>query len=305
MAEVEYIKLRRSLLDLYQDFPLFCLASQDNYVLYKPSGTPLDQIIKKGELHPTLFIHQEDRIPSLQKIQGQFNDKLKDNIIGGETTLIKDTLCNLVGETLEEPRSGALNALPETIDIMMHGVSGNPEVLNALATVAFTDYTTIMHSVNVMALTMGFCYFYDYPDEDIRRLSLSALLHDVGKTEIPPDILKAERKLSAQEFAVMRTHTTIGADIIHSNDGIDTDVVRGAMEHHEKLDGSGYPNKIKDISEDGQLLGIIDCYEALTNEERLYRRAKSPFDTLGLLKDDLLAGKFSKIFFAKFCTSLL
>ncbi len=305
MPLTEYIQIRKSMINLYQEFPLYCQANATNFVLYKPAGTPLDQILDKGEHHPVLFIHQDNRIDALQKIQGQFNNKLKQNLGGGEVTEIKSTLCNLVGETLEEPRSGALNALPETIDIMMHGVSGNPDVLKALASVAFTDYTTIMHSVNVMALTMGYCYFHGYNQADIRRLSLSALLHDVGKTEIPPEILKATRKLSGQEFAVMRTHTSIGADIILTNNGIEKDVAFGALEHHEKLDGSGYPNKKTEISDDGQLLSIIDCYEALTNEDRLYRRAKSPFDTLGLLKSDLLAGKFNRHFFQKFCTSLL
>ena len=83
------------------------------------------------------------------------------------------------------------------------------------------------------------------------------------------------------------------------------DVALGALEHHEKLDGSGYPKSIRSISYVGQLLGIIDCYEALTNEDRPYRRARQPLETLKFLKDDVEAGKFSRDIFEKFCYSLI
>jgi HD-GYP domain-containing protein (c-di-GMP phosphodiesterase class II) len=130
-------------------------------------------------------------------------------------------------------------------------------------------------------------------------------MHDVGKTEIPDSILKASRKLSSKEFTVMKRHPKIGEFIIKFKSGIDSGIAQGALEHHEKLDGSGYPRGIKDISFTGQLLGIIDCYEALTNEERPYRRAKSPLDTLKLIKQDVEAGKFDRQIFEKFCYSLI
>jgi HD-GYP domain-containing protein (c-di-GMP phosphodiesterase class II) len=103
----------------------------------------------------------------------------------------------------------------------------------------------------------------------------------------------------------MKRHPKIGEFIIKFKSRIDNGIARGALEHHEKLDGSGYPRGIKHISFAGQLLGIIDCYEALTNEERPYRRAKSPLDTLNLIKTDVDAGKFDRKIFEKFCYSLI
>ena len=103
----------------------------------------------------------------------------------------------------------------------------------------------------------------------------------------------------------MKRHPKIGESIIKSKSGFGGEIARGALEHHEKLDGSGYPEGIKQISFTGQLLGIIDCYEALTNEERPYRRAKSPLDTLKLIKQDVEAGKFDRKIFEKFCYSLI
>ena len=103
----------------------------------------------------------------------------------------------------------------------------------------------------------------------------------------------------------MKRHPKIGESIIKFKNGLDGEIAQGALEHHEKLDGSGYPRGINHISFAGQLLGIIDCYEALTNEERPYRRAKSPLDTLKLIKQDVEAGKFDRKIFEKFCYSLI
>ncbi|MCP4374139.1 MAG: diguanylate cyclase, partial [Deltaproteobacteria bacterium] len=78
-----------------------------------------------------------------------------------------------------------------------------------------------------------------------------------------------------------------------------------ALQHHEKLDGSGYPHGITSTKGTAQIIGFIDCYEALTNDDRPYRNAMSPFKTLKLMKRDVESDKFSKKLFEKFAYSLL
>ena len=277
-----------------------------SFVLYKPPGKYLTQMRLKESRHPTeLYIHQRDRIAAIKDLQKGFNRRIAKSIKTGNAVEVKSTLCNLVEETLAEPRSGTLQALPETVDILVSGYSKNPEILKTFASISFKDYSTVIHSVNVMALTLGFCFYSNLSLHETKRLGLSALLHDVGKTEVPDHILKAPRKLTDKEFKVMKRHPKIGEFIIRHKSRIGESYARGALEHHEKLDGSGYPKGIRHISYVGQLLGIIDCYEALTNEERPYRRAKSPLDTLKLIKTDVEAGKFDRKIFEKFCYSLI
>jgi len=255
--------------------------------------------------HPLLYIQKEDRIIAIKELHKEFNKQIAQSISTGNVVNVKTSLCDLVEETLNEPRSGTLKALPETVDSLITGYSQHPEILKSIASISFKDYTTIIHSVNVMALTLGFCFYSNYKIQKIQQLGLSALLHDVGKTEIPATILKAPRKLTDYEFEIMKTHPTIGNEIIREKNKIGGDVALGALEHHEKLDGSGYPEGTRNISYVGQLLGIIDCYEALTNEDRPYRRALDPLETLKFLKDDVQAGKFSRDIFEKFCYSLI
>ena len=256
-------------------------------------------------MHPRLYIQHTDRMEALREVHKGFNLDIARSIDTGDVTSVKATLCNLVAETLAEPRAGTLQTLPETMGILVSGYSRQPGILRTFATISNKDYTTVIHSVNVMALTLSFCFYSGLSLHEIKRLGLSALLHDVGKSEIPSDILAAPRRLTPEEFEVMKSHPTIGERLIRQISRIGQEVALGALEHHEKLDGSGYPRGLHDISFHGQLIGIVDCYEALTNEDRPYRRAKAPLDTLKLIKEDVENGKFNRGLFEKFCYSLI
>ncbi|MGD2188045.1 MAG: HD domain-containing protein [Desulfobacterales bacterium] len=305
MLEKNYIAIRNSQINYYKDVGLYYIEG-GTFVLYKPPGKLITELRLNEERHPTqLYIHENDRIAAIKELQKGFNEQIAKSIKTGNVVEVKTTLCSLVEETLSEPRSGTLKALPETVDVLVSGYSQQPEIFKTFASISFKDYTTVIHSVNVMALTLGFCFYSKLSLHETKRLGLSALMHDVGKTEIPDRILKAPRKLTRKEFKIMKRHPKIGEFIIKNKSGIDGGIARGALEHHEKLDGSGYPKGIQHISFAGQLLGIIDCYEALTNEERPYRRAKSPLDTLKLIKTDVEAGKFDRKIFEKFCYSLI
>ncbi|MBW2437981.1 MAG: HD domain-containing protein [Desulfobacterales bacterium] len=305
MLEKNYIPIRNSQINYYKDVGLYYVEN-GSFVLYKPPGKSLADLRLKEERHPPeLYYQRKDRITAIKELQAGFNQHIFRSIKTGNVVAVKSTLCQLVEETLKEPRSGTLQALPKTVDMLVSGYSKNPEIVKTIATISYKDYSTVIHSVNVMALTLGFCFYSKRSLRETQRLGLSALLHDVGKAEIPDDILRAPRKLTHDEFSVMKRHPKLGEFIIKVKSGIDGRIARGALEHHEKLDGSGYPKGTRHISFVGQLLGIIDCYEALTNEERPYRSAKSPLETLKVIKKDVEAGKFDRIIFEKFCYSLI
>lgn len=300
-----YIPVRASQIRYYRRVPLFFESAPGVFQLYKPAGMGISEVRLDEGLHPKLFIEENDRDEAALEVHRGFNQDIARDIREGDVAGVKETLCRLVEETLAEPRAGTIQALPETMGILVSGYSDQPGVLRTLATISHKDYSTVIHSVNVMALTLSFCFFSRLSLPETRRLGLSALLHDVGKTEIPSEILQAPRRLTAEEFAVMKTHPAIGERIIRQISRLDGEIVQGALEHHEKLDGSGYPRGIRRVSFAGQLIGIIDCYEALTNEERPYRRAQDPLDTLKIIKEDVERGKFSRRIFEKFCYSLV
>jgi energy-coupling factor transport system substrate-specific component len=115
------------------------------------------------------------------------------------------------------------------------------------------------------------------PDEECAILKKSALLHDIGKIGIPDSILNKPGRLTDEEYAIMKSHTVRGANILKEFTLIDH-IVEGAQFHHEKYDGTGYPEglKGKDIPLYGRIIGVADAFDAMT-ANRVYRK-KLDFD---------------------------
>ncbi len=300
-----YIQVNDSFVRHYKDVDLYYRAANGNYILYKPAGAKISDVRLGNGSFPILFIEEKDKKKAAIEIQQIFNKKLEKEIKGGNISEVKEILVTLVGDALEDPRSGKLETMPSTMEILIQQYVGQSENLKSLASLSFKDYTTTIHSINVMALVISYCFGVGYSMEETLNMGLGALYHDLGKTRISSDILTAPRKLNDNEFAIMKTHTSLGFEIIEDSN-LDNECLKCAiLEHHEKLDGSGYPNKISTISDCGQIIGIIDAYEALTNESRPYRDAMKPIDALHMIKEDVDKGKFSKTFFEKFAYSLL
>lgn len=302
----DYIKARNSLLNFYRDIPLYKRIDEERFTLYKPRGVQLGEMRIQEERHPEeLYIRQSDKLRGIQEAQRVFNGRLKSDIEAGRFSRMKETLVTIVEETLSEPRSGSLEGVAETVNILVNSYSKDIGVIGKLIDLSSADYSTVLHSINVMAFSLAFASYHRYSHAEARSLGLSGLLHDVGKTKIDRDILVAPRKLSLEEFEEMKRHTTIGYDILQRCEFKDTDIGLVALEHHEKLDGSGYPGGKTGISEKSQIIGLIDCYEALTNDDRPYRDAMQAFDTLNkIIKKDVEAGKFSTDLFRRFVKSL-
>ena len=130
-------------------------------------------------------------------------------------------------------------------------------------------------------------------------------LHDIGKIRFPDYIRNPDHILTNDEFEIHKTHPILGHVILEKQKEFDKSIALGVLEHHEKLDGSGYPAGKKKISFEGQLLNIVDSFEQLTYSEKKYRKAKKPFDAMSIIKSETLKkGKFNKEIFKDLCLSL-
>lgn len=300
----DYIKARKSQYHFYRSVPLYNKIEKNNYVFYKPPGITLGEMRLSEGLHPeTLYISKGDKINGIQEAQKAFNRKLESDIQSGSPDKIKETLTVIMEETLTEPRSGSLEGVSETMDILTE-YTAESDVINNLLAVSATDYSTILHSINVMTFALGFGVSMNYSQPELKTLGLAALLHDVGKTKVDTEILTAPRKLTREEFKQMQSHSLIGFNILKKCKFKSKEIRITALEHHEKLDRSGYPSGKGNIADISQIIGIIDCYEALTNDDRPYRNAMAPYDALKILKKDVTEGKFRKENFEKFAYSL-
>ena len=198
-----------------------------------------------------------------------------------------------------------MEGVSDTVNILVDEYTQDKDVIRNLVDMSAKDYTTALHSVNLMALVLGYAAHVDCSPFEQKIMGLCALLHDVGKTRIDTKLLTAPRKLTDEEFIIMQRHATAGFNILSSCRFESREIKLVALQHHEKLDGTGYPNKSRQITELSQIIGFIDCYEALTSDDRPYRNSLEPLKALMFIKKEVEVGKFDKKIFEKFAYSLL
>lgn len=306
MSGQEFIQARKTQLPYYRSVPLFLRSQTDTFVLYKKNGETLNEMRIATGTHPTpLFIKKRDKITGIQEVQAAFNKRLQAYIAAGNTKKIRETVRRIVEETLAEPRSGSLEGVSKTVGMLVREYTKETHVIQTLIDVSAVDYTTVIHSINVMALVLAYANTVGFTETQKKVLGISALLHDVGKTKVNPEIVKANRRLTKEEFQIMQHHTVLGYRILNRCQFADSHIKTTALQHHEKCDGSGYPNQLRDSKEVAQIIGLIDCYEALTNDDRLYRNSMEPLNALEFLREDVSAGKFKKEIFTNFAQSLV
>lgn len=142
------------------------------------------------------------------------------------------------------------------------------------------DVLTYAHSLNSALVANVFGIWLGLDDEDIRLLTLSGFFYDIGKMRLPADILWKSDKLTDEEFDLMKTHTTIGYNILLKK-GINERIANATLMHHERADGSGYPSGLKDNEIDifARYMAVVDSYVAMTSA-RSYRPALNPFEVI-------------------------
>ncbi len=185
------------------------------------------------------------------------------------------------------------NALPteeirkhvrETVRMLLE----NPMAISLLADIHDNDDETYVHSANTMLLATGFAIRHQLPEMDCLRWGMAALLHDIGKTQIPQEVLKKPGPLSFAEWEIMHRHPLLGFQILRKS--TDPDVhdlaAQVAVEHHERQNGSGYPHRLSldQVHPVSRSLMVLDIYEALT-AHRVYRKGISPQKVIRYLLD--------------------
>lgn len=135
------------------------------------------------------------------------------------------------------------------------------------------DPYTKAHSTRVSAYSVKIAEALGWDEERVSNLRYAALLHDIGKIGVPDSILNNPKRLPEVEYEIIKSHTTMGEEILKGRSSIPV-AADVALSHHERYDGTGYPNGIKgkEISEEARIVAIADAFDAM-NSDRIYRKA--------------------------------
>lgn len=159
----------------------------------------------------------------------------------------------------------------------------HPNAAVKLLDVAHYDEYTFRHSVNVALLFLALSRDI-YPMHRLINLVIGAVLHDIGKTRIPMSILNKPGKLTADEFEIVKSHASMGAEILRQHGGFVKEVIDIAHYHHERWDGTGYPKGLKgvQIEKHVQIAAVCDVYDALTTS-RSYKTKMDFYSAMNII----------------------
>ena len=236
--------------------------SQNSLLHYEQKSTDST----KGAVAEPSYSQKIKKSAEFQKFQVDFSfsaNDLKlifDKIIAGESVDINDMLNKI---------TSLLHPEQTTIDFF--------DMLHNLRSINDSIYA---HCINVSLISRVIGIWLKLPNEDIDLLTVAGLLHDIGKTKIPPDVLNKKEQLTDEEFALIRKHPVYGYEILKAQ-GLDTRILKATLMHHERCDGSGYPLGIKenDIDNFALIIAIADVYDAMT-AARIYRAPLCPFQVI-------------------------
>lgn len=177
-----------------------------------------------------------------------------------------------------------MDAVSHVVSEMADSVLRNPDALTSLSRLKRFDEYTFFHSVNTSLLAMSLGRALGLDQAALHQLGVGTLLHDIGKTKIPLEILNKPGRFEPHEFELMKQHVMRGAEVLSDMAGLDDTYLKPALEHHERVDGSGYPyhRQKTELSQFGLIAAVVDIYDAITSD-RCYHKAKPAHEALQFL----------------------
>lgn len=303
----EYIPVLLStiLVDTITGCNLYVKNDENNkitYILYCTGTNAISQDkisgLKKNKID-YLYIHEQDHKKYLQYVELCFNKIIDaEGISNTEKLQITYNLAkNIMEDVFHDPRSPVhmkrvTNWVSNTIDIFL-----KDENTAGILTIFAFDYGTYTHSVNVSVLGLLFSKYLNLKVEEMKALGAGLMLHDIGKSQISPQIFNKKGTLTNEEFRKMKMHVRFGKRLLLQVNDFEDMVIYPVMQHHEKIDGKGYPKGLKGdaIHKYGKIAAIIDVYDALTTK-RPYSCARTPYEALKIMKDEMRGSFDEKLF---------
>lgn len=210
-------------------------------------------------------------VPDRRKVQ--LSESVKKRVSEGIQYLYSDT----ESENFVQTTNGIA-------DDLMRAIVENDAVAVDIETLKVSDEYTFKHCVDVATMSMVIGRRYGLSDNQIHEIGIAGLLHDVGKSKIPNEVLNKAGKLTEEEFQIMRQHAALGYDILKEKGDIPEEIALGVLQHHEKINGMGYPQGLNgdEISLYAKIISVADIYDALVTE-RPYKKPMSKRDAVEMI----------------------
>lgn len=243
----------------------------DNGIILVSKNTVINDYIKSklkefGILEVKIYEAEENSYRL-----SDFTEKYKDCIL-----LIKDLLRGVSSGQYQDVEKVAFYIS----DLIYKHISESDFITQGLQRIRHNDEYTYTHCVNTAFYSMLIGNWINLPEKDLYNLIIASLLHDIGKTRVPPEILNKKGRLDPDEFKIMKQHAEFGYEIVKDLPEFSNEIKEAILLHHERIDGSGYPYGLKgnSINLFAKIISIADVYDAMT-QNRIYKKKVSPFES--------------------------
>jgi len=279
-------------------FDIFCKNQGDGgqkFVLYASKDPryrdKVRELLQSPEFMEELFIHEDD----LALYFEHATNSLSHYVISSDATPEKkmekvyDLSRKVTHQFFEASCSPEiLRSSDQVVELMEKCLSNNKLGFYGLSKIMEKDYYTYTHSINVGLYCMSFALNVGMPADEVHELGLGGMLHDVGKSRIPKEIINKKGNLTEEEFEAIKTHTDSGERVLEELGCYGEKVIQLVGQHHEKYKGGGYHRGLvgDDISLFARICKLTDVYDALTTR-RSYKKAIRTIEALTIMKSQM------------------
>jgi len=252
------------------------ISKQDFYLLVKQLANPEGETIKSSEYLKLGKVELRVDEKTVKQEDITLSDDEKEHLLA-LSSVRDDKLgeIRMMYSQISKRKAIDIQAVDEFIKAFIRGFSYGINPIHMLAKLKSVDEYTFTHVVNVCILTMSQAESLGFKGEQLYEIGIASVLHDSGKLFIPDEILNKPGRLTDNERSIIETHTVKGAQYILGLKNISKLAVLGALEHHIKYDGTGYPNISKKWRPNivSQMIAIADVFDAMRSR-RVYKEPK-------------------------------
>lgn len=240
-------------------------------------------VMRSGATQKRSYRRRPDYLPrSVTLVIYRDENPIEQEIVHARNLVTRtDEVLNKLVDDIDADRSITLQEIRPAVELLTDSVIANPSALMWLVRMRSENKITYAHGLKVAVYLMALGRHLGFPRQQLTELGCIGLLLDIGKLKLPRTLLEKRDKLSVEEDVLMRQHVAMGINILETAEPLTQHILLGINEHHERLDGSGYPHGLSGeaISIYGRMAAIADCFAAMTSA-RAYDITRSAFDAL-------------------------
>ena len=251
--------------------------------LRKPPATHAAALAEAPRETPQEFAARAELLPPGLEVQTYVDTvSVEEEVPHAQAAVTQaSTLLESLVRDIRLGQSFEIERIDEIVEGMVESIVRNPDAAMWIARLREEDISTYGHGLQVSVYLASFGRHIGFPKTQLSQLAQIGLLLDIGKIKLPRWLLEKQGRLTAEEYEEAKRHVEHGIDILSQTPNIDSEVLEGIRQHHERMNGSGYPNGSvgDEIGIYGRMAGIVDTFAALTNH-RPYAAAASSYEAL-------------------------